>query len=271
MTHTLSRQGQNPVGSVVNEILRLDNVEKYYGRGSSLTKAVDGVSFTVSKGDLVVIMGPSGCGKTTVLNCISAIDDVTSGKVILDGDDLTRLSRKAKNELRRNKLGIVLQDYNLLNNLTVYENISLAMSVKGIRVRKEDPAILKLAEELDIKDLLDRFPDQLSNGQRQRAATVRALVTEPSILLADEPTGALDSESSSMLLSKISYLNSRNGVTVLMVTHDVFAASYGNRVLFMKDGTIFHELKRGDKTRKEFFDEIVSIYSLSGRRNISAD
>lgn len=255
----------------VKEILRLDNVEKYYGRGSSLTKAADGISFTVSEGDLVVIMGPSGCGKTTVLNCISAIDDVTSGKVFLDGEDLTKLSRKAKNALRKDKLGIILQDYNLLNNLTVYENISLAMSIKGMRVRKDDPAIFKLASELDIRDLLDRFPDQLSNGQRQRAATVRALITSPSILLADEPTGALDSESSSMLLSKISYLNQVKGVTVLMVTHDVFAASYGNRVIFMKDGTLFHEINRGDKSRNEFFDEIVSIYSLSGRRNISAD
>ncbi len=255
----------------MKEILRLDNVEKYYGRGSSLTKAVDGISFSVSEGDFVVIMGPSGCGKTTVLNCISSIDDVTSGKVYLEGEDLTRVSRKFRSIIRRDKLGIVLQDYNLLNNLTVYENISLAMSIKGMRVRKDDPSILKLAEELDIKDLLERFPDQLSNGQRQRAATVRALVTSPSILLADEPTGALDSESSSKLLSKLFYLNSHDGVTVLMVTHDVFAASYGNRVLFMKDGMIFHELNRGDKTRKEFFDEIVSIYSLSGRRNISAD
>lgn len=255
----------------MKEILRLDNVEKYYGRGSSLTKAVDGVSFTVGEGDLVVIMGPSGCGKTTVLNCISSIDDVTSGKIFLDGEDLTKLSRKAKNAIRKDKLGIVLQDYNLLNNLTVYENITLAMHIKGMRVKKDDPKILKLAAELDIRDLLERFPDQLSNGQRQRAATVRALITSPSILLADEPTGALDSESSSMLLSKISYLNKIKGVTVLMVTHDVFAASYGNRVIFMKDGTLFHEINRGDKSRKEFFDEIVSIYSLSGRRNISAD
>jgi len=255
----------------VEEILKLEAIEKYYGRGSSLTKAVDGVSFSVCEGDFVVIMGPSGCGKTTVLNCISAIDDVTSGKIFLNGEDLTKFSRKIRNTVRREKYGIVLQDYNLLNNLTVYENISLALSVKGIRVRKDDPAIIKLSEELDIRELLDRFPDQLSNGQRQRAAMARALITEPSMLLADEPTGALDSESSSMLLTKITQLNSKNGVTVLMVTHDVFAASYGSRVLFMKDGAIFHEINRGDKTRKEFFDEIVSIYSLSGRRNISAD
>ena len=250
-----------------NKLIQLDHISKSFGGQLVL----DDLDLYIRENEFITLLGPSGCGKTTILNCISSIDEVTSGKIFLDGKDLTKLSRKGKSAIRKDKMGIVLQDYNLLNNLTVYENISLALSIKGIRVKKDDPTILKLADELDIKDFLDRFPEELSNGQRQRAATVRALVNSPSILLADEPTGALDSESSAMLLAKISYLNTKNNVTVLMVTHDVFAASYGNRVLFMKDGSIFHELRRGDKSRKEFFDEIVNVYSLSGRRNISAD
>lgn len=248
----------------MEKILQVKNVLKYYGNKSSLTKAVDGISFDVSKGEFVAIMGASGSGKTTLLNMISTIDKVTSGDILVEGEDITKLRGNKLNEFRRNKLGFIFQDFNLLDTLTGYENISLALSIQNVLYFEQEKRIRDIADKLEITKILNKYPHQMSGGEKQRIACARAIITNPSLILADEPTGALDSKSSKQLLNSFKYLNEELKSTILMVTHDAFTASYASRVIFIKDGKIFNEIQRGDMNRKEFFDSIIDVVTLLG-------
>lgn len=248
----------------MENILKLSKVEKYYGNKSSLTKAIDNLSFDVSKGEFVAIMGASGSGKTTLLNCISTIDKVTSGHIFVAGKDVTKLKGNNLNKFRREELGFIFQDFNLLDTLTAYENIALALSIQNVSAKEIDTRIKKVAKGLDITNILNKYPYQMSGGQKQRVASARAIITDPKLLLADEPTGALDSKSSKMLLEKFDYLNKEIQATILMVTHDAFTASYASRVIFIKDGKIFNEIIKGTNSRKEFFDKIIDVVTLLG-------
>ena len=245
-------------------ILKIDKIEKYYGSRSSLTKAIDNISFSVEKGEFVAIMGASGSGKTTLLNCISTIDRVTSGHIYVAGMDITKLKGNDLNKFRREELGFIFQDFNLLDTLTAYENIALALSIQNVAPSKIDEKIKKVAKQLDITNVLEKYPYQMSGGQKQRVASARAIITEPKLILADEPTGALDSKSSRMLLERFQELNQEMDATILMVTHDAFTASYASRVIFIKDGKIFNEIHRGKNNRKEFFDKIIDVVTLLG-------
>lgn len=245
-------------------ILRIDNVEKYYGNRSSLTKAIDNISFEVDKGEFVAIMGASGSGKTTLLNCISTIDRVTSGRIYVGGQDITELKGNKLNRFRREQLGFIFQDFNLLDTLTAFENIALALSIQGVHAKEIQKRVSQLACELGISDVLDKYPYQMSGGQKQRVASARAIITNPKLILADEPTGALDSKASRMLLESFNYLNQELEATILMVTHDAFTASYADRVIFIKDGKIFNEIFKCGSTRKEFFDKIIDVVTLLG-------
>ena len=246
------------------EILKIDKIEKYYGNKSSLTKAIDNISFEVEKGEFVAIIGASGSGKTTLLNCISTIDKVTSGHIYVSDMDITKLKGNNLNKFRREELGFIFQDFNLLDTLTAYENIALALSIQNVPTKQIDERIKKVAKELDIVNILEKYPYQMSGGQKQRIASARAIITNPKLVLADEPTGALDSKSARMLLEQFKYLNKDIGATILMVTHDAFTASYATRVIFIKDGKIFNEIHKGTDGRREFFDKIIDVVTLLG-------
>ncbi len=245
-------------------ILEVCDIQKYYGNKGNITKAVNRISLSVGKGEFVGIMGSSGSGKTTLLNCISTIDTVTSGKILVEGKDITALRGKQLSAFRREKLGFIFQDFNLLDTLTAYENISLALSISGIKAKEIDQRVQGIAEALNITEVLENYPYQMSGGQQQRVAAARAMVTDPALVLADEPTGALDSRSSRMLLAMLEELNQKLSATILMVTHDPFTASYCRRILFIKDGKIFNEIHRGTGSRKDFFEEIMEVVSVLG-------
>ncbi|MGU8486212.1 ABC transporter ATP-binding protein [Clostridium perfringens] len=248
----------------MKNILSVENIEKYYGNKDNITKAIDNINFKVDKGEFVGIMGPSGSGKTTLLNCISTIDNVTTGSIVINGKDITKLKAKELEKFRRDELGFIFQDFNLLDTLTAYENIALALTIQGKKPKDIDALIKKVAKSLGIDGVLNKFPYQISGGQKQRVASARAIVTNPSLILADEPTGALDSKSARMLLDSFESLNKDLEATILMVTHDAFTASYAHRILFIKDGKIFNELVRGTDSRKEFFDRIIEVITLLG-------
>ena len=248
----------------MKNILKIDKIEKYYGSKSSLTKAIDNISFEVDEGEFVAIMGASGSGKTTLLNCISTIDKVTSGHIYVDGMDITKLKGNDLNKFRREKLGFIFQDFNLLDTLTAYENIALALSIQNKSYKEIEESIQDISAKLNISDVLAKYPYQMSGGEKQRVASARAIITKPSLVLADEPTGALDSKSAKMLLESFQYLNELMQTTILMVTHDSFSASYASRVIFIKDGKIFHEIRKGNASRKEFFDKIIDVVTLLG-------
>ena len=245
-------------------ILEIDKIEKYYGSRANITKAVDSISFEVQSGEFVAIMGASGSGKTTLLNLISTIDKVTAGHIYVAGTDITKLKGNELNRFRREELGFIFQDFNLLDNLTAYENIALALSIQNVNSAEIEHRVKKVAEDLDIQNILQKYPYQMSGGQKQRVASARAIITNPKLVLADEPTGALDSKSSRMLLERLDYLNQELGATILMVTHDAFTPSYSSRVIFLKDGKIFNEINRGKDSRKEFFDKIIDVMTLLG-------
>lgn len=249
---------------IMENILNIQNVEKYYGNKDNVTKALDNISFRVEKGEFVGIMGPSGSGKTTLLNCISTIDKVTTGSIMIDGEDITRLKSKKLERFRRDKLGFIFQDFNLLDTLTAYENIALALTIAGKKGKEVDELVRNSAKNLGILEVLDKYPYQMSGGQKQRVASARAIVNNPKLILADEPTGALDSKSAKLLLNSIETLNKELEATILMVTHDAFTASYAHRILFIKDGNIFNELVRGEDSRKDFFNKIIDIVTLLG-------
>lgn len=248
----------------MNSLLEIRNISKYYGNKSSLTKAINDISFTVEKGEFVAIMGASGSGKTTLLNCISTIDRVTSGSIIINDIDITKLKNNKLSDFRRNEIGFIFQDFNLLDTLTAYDNIALALQIKKCNPNKIKKYVLDIADRLEISDVLDKYPYQMSGGQKQRVASARAIVTNPKLILADEPTGALDSKSSLKLLESFNKLNTDIKATILMVTHDAFSASYASRVIFIKDGKIFSEIRKGTDTRKDFFTKIIDVVSLFG-------
>ena len=248
----------------MENILEVQNVEKYYGNKSNLTKAVDNISFNVKKKEFVGIMGASGSGKTTLLNCISTIDKVTTGHILINGDDITKLKGNKLNKFRREELGFIFQDFNLLDTLTAYENIALALTIQKRNVHEIDKKVKDIAKKLEIDNILNKYPYQLSGGQKQRVAIARAIITNPKLVLADEPTGALDSKSAKQLLETLTTLNETLDATILMVTHDAFTASYADRIIFIKDGKIFNELIKGDNSRKEFFESIIEVQTLLG-------
>ena len=248
----------------MRNILKVEKVEKYYGNKDNITKAIDNISFRVDKGEFVGIMGPSGSGKTTLLNCISTIDTVTTGNIIINDKEITKMKSKQLENFRKDELGFIFQDFNLLDTLTAYENIALALTIQGVKPSLIDEKIKNVSKNLGIEEVLNKYPYQMSGGQKQRVASARAIVTDPSLILADEPTGALDSKSSRLLLDSFEKLNKDLDATILMVTHDAFTASYAHRILFIKDGKVFNELVRGKDSRKEFFNRIIEVVTLLG-------
>lgn len=248
----------------MKNILEVKNIEKYYGNRDTINKAIDNISFSVSEGEFIGIMGPSGSGKTTLLNCISTIDNVSSGSVIINDQDITKLKTRKLDKFRQTELGFIFQDFNLLDTLTAYENIALALTIKGEKTSKIDSKVREVAKYLEINNILDKYPYQISGGQKQRVASARAIVTNPSLVLADEPTGALDSKAARLLLERFEKSNQEFNTTILMVTHDAFTASYANRILFIKDGEIFNEVIRGNDSRKNFFNRIIDVITLLG-------
>ena len=248
----------------MNEILKISNIEKYYGKEGNITKVLENINFGVEKGEFVGIMGASGSGKTTLLNVISTIDTVTAGHIYYDDTDITEIADSKLASFRRKNLGFIFQDFNLLDTLTIEENISLALLINNVKANEIDSKIEKIAKELGIFKILKKFPYEVSGGEKQRCACARALINNPKLILADEPTGALDSKSAQMLLESMSTLNQNLMATILMVTHDPFSASYCTRILFLKDGRIFNELVRGEETRHQFYSEILDVLSLLG-------
>ncbi len=248
----------------MGKILEVKQIEKYYGNKSNLTKAIDNISFDVNVGEFVGIMVASGSGKTTLLNCISTIDKVTSGNIIVNGENITKLKGNKLNKFRREELGFIFQDFNLLDTLTVYENIALALTIQKVKPKEIDNRVKEISKKLDISEILNKYPYQISGGQKQRCASARAIITNPKLVLADEPTGALDSKSARQLLETFETLNNKLNATILMVTHDAFTASYASRILFIKDGKIFNELNKGNDTRKQFFEKIIEVQTLLG-------
>lgn len=247
-----------------NEVLKVSNIEKYYGRKGNITKAINNISFSVENGEFVGVMGPSGSGKTTLLNCISTIDKVTSGHININGKDITELNTKKISKFRREELGFIFQDFNLLDTLTAYENIALALTIQRLNHKEIDRRVKDVVDKLEIQEVINKYPYEMSGGQKQRVAAARAIISNPSLILADEPTGALDSKSSKMLLESLEHLNKNLNATIMMVTHDAFTASYANRILFIKDGKIFNELIKGNDSRKEFFNKIIEVVTLLG-------
>ncbi len=246
------------------EILTVTDLKKVYGKGGSLTRALDGVSLSLEAGEFVGVMGPSGSGKTTLLNCVSTIDRPSAGSIVIDGKELTRLKGRELARFRRERLGFIFQDCNLLDTLTAYENIALSLSIIRAPAQKIDRRVREMADFLGIADCLDKYPYQMSGGQQQRCAAARAMVTHPALVLADEPTGALDSKSSQLLLDRLDVLNRDLGATILMVTHDAFTASCCRRVVFLRDGRLFLELHRENDSRKAFFKKIIQVVTEMG-------
>ena len=248
----------------MEKILEVKNIEKYYGNKSNLTKAIDNISFDVDRGEFVGIMGASGSGKTTLLNTLSTIDRVTSGHIFVNGNDITKLKGNKLNKFRREELGFIFQDFNLLDTLTAFENIALSLTIQRVNQNEILKRVHSVAQKLGINEILDKYPYQVSGGQKQRIASARAIITNPKLILADEPTGALDSKSARQLLESFEVLNKSMNATILMVTHDAFTASYANRILFIKDGKVFNELTKGSDTRKQFFEKIINVQTLLG-------
>ncbi len=245
-------------------MLQVQNIEKYYGSGNHVTKALDRVSFEVEDGEFVAIMGASGSGKTTLLNCISTIDTVSAGRILLEGENIAELPARELARFRRERLGFVFQDFNLLDTLTIEENIGLALSLTHSDPGKVKAKVEAVAKKLGIEGILMKFPYQVSGGQKQRAACARAMVAGQSLILADEPTGALDSRASKNLLEIMTHMNQAFGATILMVTHDAYSACYARRILFLKDGRLFNELLLGEQSRSAFYHEILDVLALSG-------
>lgn len=245
-------------------VLEVAHLEKVYGALGNVTRALNDVSFTVNRGEFVGIMGASGSGKSTLLNCVSTIDSATSGTIRINGQDVTRMKQAKLSQFRREELGFIFQDSNLLDTLTARENITLPLTIARTNSAEISTRVQDVAARLSISQVLDKYPYQMSGGQQQRVAAARALVTDPTMIMADEPTGALDSKSARLLLESLEALNRRLRATVLMVTHDSFAASYTSRVLFIRDGKIFTELRRGDTDRREFFDRIMEVVAMMG-------
>lgn len=248
----------------MKEILKLDHIQKFYGNEGNITQAIKDISFCVQEGEFLGIMGASGSGKTTMLNCISTIDTVSAGHIYLDVTDVTELKEKAIAKFRRENLGFIFQDFNLLDTLTISENIALGLTINHVPVKEIEARVEEIAASLNIMDILEKYPYEVSGGQKQRCACARAIVNHPKLILADEPTGALDSHSSQMLLATMQGMNDMLGATILMVTHDAFSASYAKRILFLRDGAVFTEIVRGDDSRQAFFEKILNVLTMMG-------
>lgn len=250
--------------TIGNPVLRVEHLEKVYGKRGAVTRALSDVTFDVAAGEFVAIMGASGSGKSTLLNCVSTIDVPTSGRVCVEGRDVTRLRGRELTRFRREQLGFVFQDSNLLDTLTARENVALPLTIAHVPAKEVLSRVEEVAMRLGILEVLDKYPYQMSGGQQQRVAAARALVCDPALMMADEPTGALDSKNARLLLECFENLNTRYGATVLVVTHDSFVASYTSRVLFIRDGKVFTELRRGDSPRRTFFTRIMEVVALMG-------
>ena len=248
----------------MNKLLEIKNVTKYFGSGDTVSKALNCVSFTMEKSEFTAVMGASGSGKSTLLNVIATIDRPSSGSILLEGRDIAEMKEKDLAAFRRDRLGFIFQEYNLLDTLTIAENIVLPLNLRKCSLKETQEQLEKAAAALDITDQLSKFPRQLSGGQRQRAACARALITQPALILADEPTGALDSANSKSLMQTLTLMNRSLGSTILMVTHDAVVGSYASRVLFLKDGKIWNELYRGDRTRQTMYHEILNTMAVLG-------
>ena len=245
-------------------ILSVEHLRRDYGGRGSVTHAVDDVSFSVERGEFVGIMGASGSGKSTLLNCIATIDTPTAGHIRVEGQDVTALKGRYLSRFRRERLGFVFQDCNLLDTLTAFENIALALTIRGTPAGEIEGRVKETAELLGITDCLNKYPYQMSGGQRQRTAAARAIITDPALVLADEPTGALDSRSAKLLLDRFEALNREGRATILMVTHDAFTASYCRRILFLQDGAVLTQLERGGQSRRAFFQQIIGVVTRLG-------
>ena len=245
-------------------ILNVSQVEKYFGSQGSVTRALDNISFRVEKGEFLGIMGPSGSGKSTLLNCIAGIDSVSTGHIYMEDEDITMMKQPQMSAFRRKHLGLLFQDLNLLDTLNARENIALSLTMQMSSPKEIHQRIDALAKAMGIEELLSCYPWQLSGGKKQCVACARALIKEPRLILADEPTGALDSASSQMLMRTLESINQNMHSTIMMVTHDPFSASYAKRILFIKDGRIFNELIRGDDSRRDFFQRILEVTTLLG-------
>ena len=245
-------------------ILQVTNVTKYYGRGSVVTKAFDGISFSLGKGEFLAVMGASGSGKSTLLNVIATIDRASSGDICLNGTHLQAMKEAKLSAFRRDQLGFVFQDYNLLDTLTIAENIVLPLNLRHTSARETEKKLAWIAKSLCLSEQLSKFPYQLSGGQRQRAACARAIITDPALVLADEPTGALDSKNSKALMETFVSMNESLGSSIMLVTHDPVVGSYAQRVLFLKDGKVWSELNRGSRGRRELYREILAATAALG-------
>ncbi|GEP18896.1 ABC transporter ATP-binding protein [Pediococcus argentinicus] len=239
-------------------IISVSGLRKTYGgRSEKQYEALKGIDFDVQPGEFVGIMGASGSGKTTLLNMLATLDQPTSGTVKINGSDVTKLHGNKIADFRANEIGFIFQDFNLLETLTAFENIALPLSLQGVRKNQIKTTVYQIAAVLSISNLLDKYPTELSGGQKQRVAAARGIVHNPSLLLGDEPTGALDSKSARELLELLTQINQERDISVLLVTHDPFSASFCNRILFIKDGVIGQEIKRNDRSRNEFYQEIL--------------
>lgn len=254
-----------------NHFIEVKNLVKNYGTGNIKVTAVDNVSFYVDKGAFIGIMGASGSGKTTILNILSTIDRMSGGQVLYDMADISQMTEEELSDFRQENLGFVFQDYNLLDTLSIEENIMLPMALCGRKKEEIENRVKRISETLHICDILSKFPYEVSGGQKQRAACARALVNNPKLILADEPTGALDSNSSAMLLHTLQIMNRELGATILMVTHDVFSACYCEKILFLSDGKICSELERGNMGKKEYLNRILDMQSKIGGDDIYAE
>jgi putative ABC transport system ATP-binding protein len=254
-------------------VLKINNLKKLYGSKFGGTKyiALDNINLEVEKGEFVGIMGPSGAGKTTLLNVVSTIDKPSSGCVYIDGKDITKLRERQLSSFRRERLGFIFQDFNLLDTMTLKENIILPLVLSKVNHKIIDKKVSEVSEKLGLSKILQKYPYEVSGGQKQRTAAARAMITEPALILADEPTGALDSKSATELLQCLGKLNEKNLATILMVTHDAFSASYCKRIIFIKDGVLFNEIYRGDSSRNDFFQKILKVLSTLGGSNVLND
>lgn len=245
-------------------ILNIENLTKIYGNMPNQTRALDGITFQVMPGEFLGIMGSSGSGKSTLLNCIATVIKPTDGSIVMEGKKLQSLNGRVLAEYRGKTVGYLFQNFELLDNLTGQENILLPASLHNVTEKESRPCLEQLAEYLEITDVLDKFPSQMSGGQRQRVAAARAMILHPKLILADEPTGALDSKNARNIMEKLSGLNRDEQSTILMVTHDSNAASFCRRILFIQDGLIFHELRRGDESRQDFYRRILKVMAQLG-------
>lgn len=245
-------------------ILEATKIHKSYGNKSNKQEVLKGIDLNIERGEFIGIMGASGSGKTTLLNVLSSIDQVSDGIVLIEGHEMTSMKEKELAEFRKQHLGFLFQEYNLLDSLTVKENILLPLSVAKVSKKEANQKFKAVASELGIYELKDKYPNEISGGQKQRTSAARAFIHEPSIIFADEPTGALDSKSASDLLNKLSTMNEQRQATIVMVTHDPVAASYCGRVIFIKDGQVYTQLNKGDETRQTFFKDIMKTQGVLG-------